>query len=103
MLGTHPYLDPEQSLLGSILVNPSVFDEVADIVHTDDFFHGNHRAIYQLMLDLHSRNEQVNIASVSSLARDKGLIETIGGVTYLGRIVDGVISFSTPADYARTV
>lgn len=103
MVINQPYLDPEQSLLGSILVNPSAFDEVADIVHTDDFFRGNHHMIYQLMLDLRSRNEQVNIASVSSLARDKGLIEIIGGVTYLGRLVDGVIALPTPGDYARIV
>ena len=103
MAVNQPYLDPEQSLLGSILANPTALDEVADIVRADDFFNGNHRMIYQLMLDLRSRNEQVNIASISSIARDKGLIETIGGVTYLGRLVDGVIALPTPGDYARIV
>lgn len=41
MVGARPSLDPEQSLLGSILVNPAAFDEVADIFNIDDIPHGH--------------------------------------------------------------
>ena len=45
-----PYsIDAEQSALGSILVNPECFDEVAQIVKADDFYHETHKRIFETM------------------------------------------------------
>ena len=41
-----PYsLDAEQSVLGSIIIDPECFDDVAQIVKVDDFYLEIHREI----------------------------------------------------------
>ena len=36
----------EQSLLGSILIDPESINQIADIISADDFYLENHRQIY---------------------------------------------------------
>ncbi len=62
------------------------------------------RRIYDVMLDLYERNEAIDIITVSSLARDKGLVEKIGGInTYLNSLVDLMPSAANIVHYAKMV
>ena len=55
------------------------------------------------MLDLYERNEPIDIVTVSSLARDKGMLEAIGGVTYLNTLVDLMPTSANITQYAKMV
>ena len=45
-----PYsLDAEQSVLGSILIDPECFDDIAQIIRQDDFYLETHGEIFSLM------------------------------------------------------
>ncbi|MGD9579675.1 MAG: DnaB-like helicase N-terminal domain-containing protein, partial [Syntrophorhabdus sp.] len=74
-------LEAEQSLLGGLLVDPESINKIVDMVGPGDFYKDAHSKIYDVMLDLYERNEAIDIITVSSLARDKGLVEKIGGIT----------------------
>ncbi len=96
-------LDAEQSLLGGILVDPEALNKIVDIVDVDDFYREDHRTIFQLVIDLYEKNEPIDLLTVSSMARDKGLTEKMGGVTNLSRLVDGMPTSANIAHYARMV
>ena len=55
------------------------------------------------MLDLYDRNEPIDLITVSSAAKDKGIIEKIGGITYLNTLVDLMPSAANIAQYAKMV
>ena len=68
-----PYsLDAEQSVLGSILIDPECFDEVAQIIRQDDFYLETHGQIFGLMqsYSLQSKNIDV-ITLINSLVANK--------------------------------
>ena len=96
-------IEAEQSLLGGLLIDPESMNKVADIVGPADFYRDAHGKIFELILNLYERNDAIDIITVSSLARDKGIIESIGGVTYLNNIVDLMPSAANIAYYAKMV
>jgi replicative DNA helicase len=95
--------DAEQSLLGGILIDPEALNKIVDIVETDDFYREDHRTIFQTILDLYEKNEPIDLITVSSLARDRGLIEKMGGIANLSRLVDGMPTSANIAQYAKMV
>jgi replicative DNA helicase len=96
-------LDAERSLLGGILVDPEALNKIVDIVDVDDFYREDHRTIFQLVMDLYEKNEPIDLLTVSSMARDKGFTEKMGGVANLSRLVDGMPTSANIAHYARMV
>jgi replicative DNA helicase len=96
-------LEAEQSLLGGLLVDPESINKIVDMVAPDDFYKDAHGKIYDVMLDLYERNEAIDIITVSSLARDKGLVEKIGGITYLNSLVDLMPSAANIVQYGKMV
>lgn len=96
-------LDAEQSLLGGILIDPEALNKIVDIVDVDDFYREDHRTIFQVVLDLYERNEPIDLVTVSSLARDRGLVEKIGGIAHLSRLVDGMPTSANITQYAKMV
>jgi replicative DNA helicase len=96
-------LDAEQSVLGGILSDGEALDKVVDIVAAEDFYREDHRQIFQLFLNLNEKGEPIDLLTVSSLARDKGFTEKIGGATYLTQLVDSMPSSANIAFYAKMV
>ena len=96
-------LDAEQSVLGGVLIDPEALNKIVDIVEPDDFYREDHKTIFQLVLNLYERNEPIDLLTVSSSARDKGLMEKIGGASNLSRLVDVMPTSANIAQYARMV
>ena len=59
-----PYsLDAEQSVLGSIIIDPECFDEVAQIVKGDDFYLEVHREIFGTMYDFKFQSKPIDVVT----------------------------------------
>lgn len=56
--------ETEMSLLGSIMVTPSIFPRIYGTVKSEDFFYPIHRTIFNIMYQLHTSNMDINIVSV---------------------------------------
>jgi replicative DNA helicase len=95
--------DAEQSLLGGVLIDPEALNKIVDIVEPEDFYREDHRTIFQVILELYEKNEPIDIITVSSLARDKGLVEKMGGITNISRLVDGMPTSANITQYAKMV
>jgi replicative DNA helicase len=96
-------IEAEQSLLGGMLIDPESMNKVVDIVGPLDFYRDSHGKICELMLDLYERNDAIDLITVSSLARDKGMLDKVGGVTYLNTLVDLMPSAANIVQYAKIV
>ena len=96
-------LDAEQSVLGGILVDSEALNKIVDVVDVDDFYREDHRTIFQVILDLYERNEPIDLVTVTSLARDRGVVEKMGGVANLSRMVDAMPTSANIVQYAKMV
>lgn len=59
-------LEAEKALLGSILLNKSILDDVADKLRSEFFYEPRHQVIYNVVLDLWSDNKPVDILFVQN-------------------------------------
>ena len=93
----------ERSIIGSILIEPEVYDKVAEIVSKDDFFRPEHKDIFSSISSLAESGEPVDIVTVSERLQLNGLLEKIGGVGYLIDISHKTPSSSNVITYAEIV
>ncbi len=96
-------IEVEQSLLGGLLVDPESMNKVVDVVAPEDFYRDAHGKIFDLMIHLYEKNDAIDLITVSSLARDRGILEGVGGVTYLNTLVDLMPSAANVAYYAKII
>lgn len=93
----------ERAIIGSILIEPEMYDSVAEIVSKDDFFTHEHTAVFSVFSSLVESGEPVDIVTVSERLQLEGELENIGGVGYLIDISANTPSASNALTYAQIV
>ena len=63
----------EQSLLGSILIDPESINQVADLLSADDFYLEEHKQIYLAMHSLYLTNNQIDVVTLIDELVKKGV------------------------------
>ncbi len=96
-------LDSEKALLGSIMLRPEAIHEIIDIVSAPGFYSERHRLIFQAMLELFSKNQPIDLLSLPSRLKEKGMLEQAGGASYLTELVHIVPSSANIKHYAEIV
>ena len=83
-------IDAEKAILGSIMLRPGAIHEINDIINPDSFYATKNSQIYKIMLDLSSKGDPIDILSVSHKLEEKGLLDQIGGSSYLSELTNSV-------------
>lgn len=96
-------LDAEQATLGSIMLNPSALNEIIDIFNAESCYSEKHRIIFKSMIDLFSKNEPIDLLSLSTSLKNKGQLEQIGGRSYLTDLTNSVPASTNVKYYAGIV
>ena len=96
-------LEAEQALLGSVLVNNDIIDEVANIINHKEFYDPLHSKIYESIENLHNKGMIANpITLKNSFQNDEGLSE-VGGAEYLVKLTRFSSSVKQSIDYAKII
>lgn len=96
-------LEAEVSTLGALMLDSNAVIRVVDILGPDDFYRPQHQIIYKTILELFERREPIDVLSLTSRLREKGLLESVGGTSYLADLVNSVPTASNVAHYAEIV
>ncbi len=98
-------MEAEECLLGSIIIDPSVLNDVQLILNSgDDFFKKANGSIYDIMTELNNGSlKTVDYVHLKQLLEDRNLLDPIGGEDYLVRIAGAVPSAASASHYARLV
>lgn len=96
-------LEAEKALLGSIMIRPEMMHEVMDILDERAFYSDRHKIIWSIMVELHSKGTPIDLLSLSSRLKDKEMLDTAGGMSYLTELVQGVPSSTNAKHYAEIV
>jgi len=96
-------IEAEQSLIGSVLVNNDIIDEISNIVNTGKFFDPIHRKIYEIIENLNNKGMIANPITLKNyFENDSGLSE-VGGVDYLVKLTRFSSSVKQAIDYAKII
>ena len=96
-------MDTEQSVIGSLLLDPSGLDKIAGVVVESDFFAREHRAIFRAISRLTDASKSIDTITVSEFLEQHGMLEQAGGLAGIGSMAMAVPSTSNIKRYAEIV
>lgn len=96
-------IDAEKSLLGAVLVDPDAIVRVADALDVNDFYEERHQRIYEAVRKLYEKHRPVDVLTLSNQLKDDGLLDIVGGATYLTELTNHVPTAAHVEHYAEIV
>jgi len=96
-------VDAERFVLGSILLDDSLYIQAAGTLEADDFSLEKHRRIFRRMGDLQERNEKIDRITVANELMKFGELEACDGLSYLVSLDDGLPQIPNLDSYIRIV
>ncbi len=76
-------IEAEQTILGSVLINNDIFDEITDQLDENYFFDPIHQKIYKIISNLISKGLLANPVTIKNFFNSKDELVEIGGIDYL--------------------
>jgi|TARA_X000000950_G_scaffold236002_1_gene286630 replicative DNA helicase len=76
-------IEAEQTVLGSILANNELYDEVTDQIDTNHFFDPIHQKIYNIISNLITKGLLANPVTIKNFFNSNEELVEIGGIEYL--------------------
>tara|TARA_B100001105_G_scaffold66319_1_gene51926 strand:- start:606 stop:2030 length:1425 start_codon:yes stop_codon:yes gene_type:complete len=96
-------IEAEQALIGSILVNNDIIDEISNIVNHENFYDPLHSKIYNLIENLHNKGMIANPITLKNSFENDAALSEIGGTEYLVKLTRFSSSVKQSIDYAKIV
>jgi replicative DNA helicase len=82
--------EAEEAVIGSVLINPEAYYDVASFLRADDFYIHRHRWIWETFSRLHERRVPIDFLTVSQELDQQGQLAEVGGPAYLTALVNNV-------------
>src|SRR5690242_12787 len=96
-------VDAERFVLGSIMLDDSLYIQAAGTIESDDFSLEKHRRIFLRMGELHERGEKIDRITVANELIRYGELEACDGLSYLVSLDDGLPQIPNLDAYIRIV
>jgi replicative DNA helicase len=96
-------LDAERFVLGSIMLDDSLYIQAAGAIEAEDFSLEKHRRIFKRMGELHDRGEKVDRITVANELMRYNELEACDGLSYLVSLDDGLPQIPNLDSYIRIV
>ena len=97
-------LDAEKAVLGALLRDPELCDDVVMVLRDpDDFYHDAHKRIFSHMKKMRSDNSKIDLLLLVNNLKTTEELEMIGGQFYLGELMTSVPVSVHAIHYAKIV
>ncbi len=96
-------LEAEQALLGSILVNNDIIDEISNIIKPMSFYDPAHTKIYEVIEILNNKGMIANPITLKNFFEKDNLLNEVGGTEYLVKLTRFSGSAKQALDYAKVI
>ena len=96
-------VEAEQSVLGSVLIDPESFPKVATYLKSDDFYIEDHAAAFEAMQRLFLQNSTIDVVTLVNELIKGGVYTGDSGPNYMKVLAETVPTASNLMDYAKIV
>ena len=96
-------LEAEQALLGSILVNNDIIDEVSNIINPTSFYDPGHQKIYEVIEILNNKGMIANPITLKNFFEKDNMLNEVGGTEYLVKLTRFSGSTKQAVDYSKII
>ncbi|NLG29422.1 MAG: replicative DNA helicase, partial [Chloroflexi bacterium] len=95
--------EAEQSVLGSLLIDPDAIFRVSSFLAAEDFYRESNQLIYAAILALHERRMPADMITVTDELGRLGQLDLAGGPPYLTELMNSVPTSAHVEYYGRIV
>jgi replicative DNA helicase len=96
-------IDAERAVLGAMMIDEEAIGVAIEHIDASYFYETSHQKIFNSIIQLYSDRKNVDLITLSDQLKTEGLVDSIGGVGYLTRLVDHVPSSANVKHYAHIV
>ena len=96
-------LEAEQALLGSILINNDIIDEVSSFVDSEVFYDPAHIKIYEVIESLNKKGMIANPITLKNFFEKDNMLDEVGGTEYLVKLTRFSGSAKQAVDYGKII
>ncbi|MGB2764515.1 MAG: replicative DNA helicase [Candidatus Aminicenantaceae bacterium] len=96
-------LEAEKTVLGGILVNNKNLNVVLSIITPEDFYKEANRKIVNKITSLVDKGLPVDVVTLSEELQKEGVLDDIGGVSYISSLMDGIPKSLNVEFYAQII
>ena len=96
-------LAAESGVLGSLLLNPDVANELTLVLRDSDFYDDANRKIYSAMIEMFDTGKKIDVTLLVSELKARGDFDLIGGAAYLAKLANSVPNAAHAVYYAEIV
>lgn len=96
-------IEAEQSVLGAMIVNKEAINTALEMIRPDDFYKEANREVFETIIVLFSKNEPVDLITLSEELKRRGTLDNIGGVTYIANLSSSVATTANTKYYCKIV
>ena len=96
-------IEAEQAVLGAIFLEAQALTTASELLMPEDFYRANHQRIYEVMLDISTRGEPVDIVTVTAELQTRNWLDDVGGVAYLSDLANSVPTAANVEYYSKIV
>jgi replicative DNA helicase len=96
-------VEAERAVIGSILLLPEVFDEVALALRASDFYDDANRRLFEHLQAMHDGGQRIDLMLLVDRLKKSSQYEAVGGAAYLAEIGRQVPTAAHAEYYARIV
>jgi replicative DNA helicase len=98
-------LEAEQCVLGGVLLDTEAINKVLEVLSPDgaDFYHACHARLFKGMVSLFEKTTPIDAVTLSDLFKDSDALSPVGGISYIGELVEATPTAANIMYYARIV
>jgi replicative DNA helicase len=97
-------IEAEQAVLGAVIIESTVINQVLEILIPEDFYKEAHRKIFNSMIDLDRENKPIDLLTLFDHLKSNGnLLEEVGESSYLTYLTELVPTTENVNYYAKLV
>jgi len=96
-------MEAEQAVIGAALLQAEALITALERVKSEDFYSSAHQLIFEAMIELGENNQPIDLVTLTAQLQDKGMLEEVGGVSYLAKLANSVPTAANVEYYAQIV
>lgn len=95
--------DLEEVVLGAIMIESNCLPEVVNLIFKEIFYKDAHQKIFQAIINLYDQNKSVDILTVVTELKRLGELESVGGIYYVTKLTNSVVSSANIDNHCRII
>ena len=95
--------EAEMAVLGSMLLEEDAISQAIELLNPNVFYRDSHKKIFSAISDIYSENKPVDLITITEALKVQGVLDEIGGASYIAALTQTVPTAANIKHYAKIV